>query len=139
MTSTLVTLGSFAMQEYGEGSGGGGLIGGLFGCLFTLVWLGLMVIVIAGMWKVFTKAGEPGWAAIVPIYNGIVMLKMCGKPLWWIILFFIPIVNLVAAILVCIALAERFGKGVGFAIGLVLLPFIFIPILGFGDATYRPA
>jgi hypothetical protein len=67
------------------------------------------------------------------------MLKICGKPLWWIILFFIPIVNIVAAILVCIALAERFGKGVGFAIGLVLLPFIFIPVLGFGDATYRPA
>ena len=90
-----------------------------------------------GPWKVFTKAGKPGWAAIVPIYNIIVLLEIVGKPLWWIVLFIIPLVNIVAAILVNVALAEKFGKEIGFAVGLILLPIVFIPILGFGNATYR--
>jgi len=97
------------------------------------------VLMIAAMWKVFTKAGKPGWAAIVPIYNIIVLLRIAGKPVWWIILFFIPIVSLIIAILTYVALAERFGKGGGFAVGLVLLGPIFFPILGFGSAQYRPA
>ncbi|HEY5450039.1 MAG TPA: DUF5684 domain-containing protein [Polyangia bacterium] len=97
------------------------------------------VLMIAAMWKVFTKAGKPGWAAIVPIYNIIVLLQIAGKPVWWIILFFIPIVSLIIAILTYVALAERFGKGGGFAVGLVLLGPIFFPILGFGSAQYRPA
>jgi uncharacterized protein DUF5684 len=97
------------------------------------------VLMIAAMWKVFTKAGKPGWAAIVPIYNIIVLLQIAGKPVWWIILFFIPIVSLIIAILTYVALAERFGKGSGFAVGLVLLGPIFFPILGFGSAQYRPA
>jgi len=97
------------------------------------------VLMIAAMWKVFTKAGKRGWAAIVPIYNIIVLLQIAGKPVWWIILFFIPIVSLIIAILTYVALAERFGKGGGFAVGLVLLGPIFFPILGFGSAQYRPA
>ncbi len=97
------------------------------------------VLMIAAMWKVFTKAGKPGWAAIVPIYNIVVLLQIAGKPVWWIILFFIPIVSLIIAILTYVALAERFGKGGGFAVGLVLLGPIFFPILGFGSAQYRPA
>ena len=97
------------------------------------------VLMIAAMWKVFTKAGKPAWAAIVPIYNIIVLLQIAGKPVWWIILFFIPIVSLIIAILTYVALAERFGKGGGFAVGLVLLGPIFFPILGFGSAQYRPA
>jgi len=97
------------------------------------------VLMIAAMWKVFTKAGKPGWAAIVPIYNIIVLLQIAGKPVWWIILFFIPIVSLIIAILTYVALAERFGKGGGFAVGLVLLGPIFFPILGFGSAQFRPA
>ena len=99
----------------------------------------LLVLLLAGMWKVFQKAGKPGWAAIIPIYNIIVLLQITGKPIWWLVLYFIPLVNFVVLVLVCIALARRFGKGVGFAIGLALLPFIFYPILGFGDATYGGA
>lgn len=72
-----------------------------------------------------------------PIYNLIVLLEIAGKPLWWIILFFIPIVNLVFAFLLCIAVAKAFGKGTGFGVGLVLLGFVFYPILGFGDAKYQ--
>jgi hypothetical protein len=91
---------------------------------------------IAALWKVFTKAGEPGWAAIVPIYNAIVLLKISGKPLWWIILLFIPFVNFIIGILAALGLSEKFGKGAGFGIGLAFLPFVFYPILGFGSATY---
>jgi hypothetical protein len=94
------------------------------------------IAVIASIWKVFTKAGQPGWACIVPIYNLVVILQIAGKPIWWIILMLIPLVNLVVAFMVYIALAKNFGKGAGFGIGLVLLGFIFFPILGFGDARY---
>jgi hypothetical protein len=89
------------------------------------------------MWKVFAKAGQPGWAAIVPIYNIIVLLQISGKPVWWILLFLIPVVNLVIAILVGIAIAKNFGKSDAFGVGLGLLGFVFYPILGFGDAQYQ--
>ena len=102
-----------------------------------LLGLAIVIAFLAGIWKVFTKAGKPGWAAIVPIYNLIVLLEIAGKPLWWIVLFFIPLVNLVAVVLVGIAVAERFGKGAGFGVGLGLLAFVFYPILGFSDATYQ--
>ena len=98
-----------------------------------------VVVVIIAMWKVFTKAGKPGWAAIVPIYNIIVLLEIAGKPLWWIILCLIPFVNFIIWIIVSVAVAERFGKGAGFGIGLAILPFIFFLILGFGDARYQGA
>ena len=109
------------------------------GGTFWIVWLGLMLVVFAGIWKTFEKAGKPGWAAIVPIYNVWVMLQIAGKPGWWLLLMLIPLVNLVIAIMVSIAIAERFGKGTGFGLGLAFLGFIFYPILGFGDATYSGA
>ena len=99
----------------------------------------IAILSIVAFWKLFTKAGKPGWAAIVPIYNLIVLLEIAGKPTWWIILMLIPFVNFIIAILVFIALAESFGKGAGFGIGLVFLGFIFLPILAFGSAQYRGA
>ena len=90
-------------------------------------------------WRVFAKAGRPGWAAIIPIYNTIVMLQVAGKPVWWIFLFLIPLVNLIVYILMQAGVAKNFGKGTGFAIGLILLNLIFLPILAFGDAQYQPA
>lgn len=108
--------------------------------LFILaIELAVIVAVIAGMWKVFVKAGKPGWAAIVPIYNIIVLLQIAGKPLWWIVLFFIPVVNLVMCVLVGIAVAKNFGKSDLFGVGLGLLGFIFYPVLGFSDAQYQGA
>lgn len=109
----------------------------MIGLFIFLVEIAILVAIIAGFWKVFVKAGKPGWAAIIPIYNAIVLLQIAGKPIWWIILFFIPIVNIVMAVLVGIAVAKQFGKGEGFGIGLGLLGFIFYPILGFGDAQYQ--
>jgi hypothetical protein len=102
-----------------------------------IITLLIIVLIIVGFWKVFTKAGKPGWAAIIPIYNIIVLLEIAGKPLWYIILFFIPVVNFIAAILVGLGVAQNFGKSSGFGVGLGLLGFIFYPILGFSDAQYQ--
>lgn len=102
-----------------------------------LIYLAIMILMIASMWKVFVKAGKPGWAAIVPIYNFIVLLEIIGRPLWWIILMIIPLVNIVAIFIIMIDLAKSFGKGTGFGIGLVFLGVIFFPVLGFGDAIYQ--
>lgn len=101
-----------------------------------IIYLAIIVLMVASVWKVFVKAGQPGWAAIVPIYNIIVLLQIVGRPVWWIVLMLIPIVSIVVAIILLIDVAKSFGKGAGFAIGLLLLGFIFWPILGFGDAQY---
>lgn len=106
--------------------------------LILLAEVVLGIVTIVGMWKVFSKAGKPGWAAIIPIYNLIVMLEIAGKPIWWIILFLIPCVNLIMAILTFMGVAKNFGKGEAYGIGLAFLPFIFFPLLGFSDARYRP-
>lgn len=102
------------------------------------VYFAILIVMIIAMWKIFTKAGQPGWASIIPIYNVLVLLKIVGKPAWWIILFLIPVANLVVAIILTFALAARFGKGAGFGVGLLLLPIIFLPVLAFGSATYSP-
>ena len=107
--------------------------------VFLVIYLGLVVFMIASMWKVFTKAGQPGWAILIPIYNMYIMLKIAGKPDWWLLLMFIPIVNIIVGIIAVVSLAANFGKGVGFAIGLILLPMVFYPILAFGDAKYMAA
>lgn len=112
--------------------GGGGI-----GPVVIGIYIVLLVVIIAAMWKLFEKADKPGWAAIVPIYNGIVMLQIVGRPVWWIILFFIPIVSLIIAILVCLDLARSFGKGAGYALGILFLGIIFLPMLAFGDAEYQ--
>lgn len=110
--------------------------GSAFGGLISLIDLVIIIVMIASMWRLFEKAGQPGWAAIIPFYNVYVLLLVAGKPGWWLILFLIPFVNLVIAILAALGVAENFGKGVGYAIGLIFLPFIFYPVLAFGDAQY---
>ena len=118
-------------------SEGGGIIAALFGGAFFLVFLVVFVIVAAGMWKMFEKAGEPGWAALVPIYNLVVLVKIAGKEVWWVILMLLPCVNFVAAVLICIDIARKFGKDTLYGVGLAFLPFIFFPMLGFGAAQYN--
>jgi hypothetical protein len=109
------------------------------GAIIGILYFAFIIFIIAGIWKVFVKAGHPGWAAIVPIYNVYILLKIAGKPGWWLVLFLIPIVSLVIAILVMIDVAKAFGKGPGFGVGLALLGFVFFPILGYGDSTYQSA
>ena len=103
----------------------------------ALLPLVMLVAFSAGAWKTFVKAGKPGWAAIVPFYNFWVMIQIAGKPWWWFILLFVPVVGIVIMLLVFHEIATRFGKGIGFTIGLILLGFVFWPLLGFGDATYQ--
>ena len=114
-----------------SGSATGGLFGGL-------VWLAIVVLMIVAMWRIFTKAGQPGWAAIIPIYNTIILLRVAGKPWWWLLLMLIPLVNIIVMIMMWAGLAANFGKGTGFVLGLIFLAPIFILILGFGSATYQP-
>ena len=98
----------------------------------TVIGLWMLITV----WIVFRKAGQPGWLAIIPIANTFVMCKVGQKPGWWFVLFIIPIVNIVIAILVYDGVAKGFGKSSGFTVGLIFLPFIFFPILAFGSARY---
>lgn len=107
-----------------------GLIAGLF-------YAAIIVLLIASMWKTFEKAGKPGWACLIPIYNTIVLLEIVGKPWWWLLLMLIPGVGAIFAIWAINLLSKSFGKGVGFTLGLIFLSFIFYPILGFGDAKYN--
>jgi hypothetical protein len=103
---------------------------------FWIFWLAVCIFYIVGMWKVFEKAGQPGWACIIPIYNVYIMTKIGGKPWWWILLMLIPVVNLVFVIWLYNMISKSFGKSEGFTVGLVLLGIIFWPILGYGTAKY---
>lgn len=108
------------------------------GAIGLIIYLAILVVLIAGMWKMYAKAGQPGWGCIIPFYNIYLMLKIAGRPGWWLILYFIPLVNIVIGFIVLFDVAQNFGKGVGFTLGLIFLGFIFFPILGFGSAVYRP-
>jgi hypothetical protein len=102
----------------------------------VVIYVALIVLMIVSMWKIFTKAGKPGWACIIPIYNIIVLLEIVGKPWWWLLLMLIPIVNFVLAIWMLNLLSKSFGHEVGFTLGLIFLGFIFFPILGLGESKY---
>jgi len=110
-----------------------------FAIIGAIFYVAIAVLMIVSMWKVFEKAGEPGWASIVPIYQTIVMLKIVGKPWWWLLLmFFIPVIGiLIWGIWMINLLSKSFGQGVGFTLGLIFLGFIFWPLLAFGDYTYQ--
>jgi len=99
-------------------------------------FVALIVFLIVAEWKVYVKAGQPGWAVLIPFYNFYIMLKIVGKPGWWILLLFVPLVNIVIGIYVIHLLSKSFGHGLGFTLGLIILSFIFYPILGFGDSKY---
>ena len=106
----------------------------------AILWVVVIVIAvleIASMWKIFTKAGQHGWAAIVPYYNTWVLCETAKRPGWWLFLFLIPFVNIVVWFIVAIDLAKAFGKGTGFGVATAFLPWIFWPILGFGEAAYQ--
>lgn len=118
-------------QNSGNAAGMAGML------IFFILILAIVVLMIAGNWKMFVKAGHPGWAAIIPIYNYYIMCKIVGRPGWWVILLLIPYLNFIFLIIIMLDLAKSFAKGVGFAIGLILLSPIFICILGFGDAEYQ--
>lgn len=112
------------------------LLGGTL-AVWGLVALVLIVVTFVAMWKVFEKAGEKGWKCLIPIYNTIILLKIVGREWWWILLMFIPFVNIVIWVIVMYDLSKSFGHGVGFTFGLILLGFVFLLILGFSEDRYR--
>lgn len=94
---------------------------------------------IIAAWKIYAKAGQPGWGCLIPIYNLYLWMKIAGKPGWWLILYFIPLVNIVIAIIVTLAVGKAFGKSTAFSVFLLMIfSFIGIPILGYGKAVYTP-
>jgi len=110
---------------------------------FGMILLAGYVVVLIGMWKVFTKAGQPGWAVLIPFYNIIVLLRVAGLPWYWVFAVFLPIIPIlgvlaymVLAVMCLHRISTRFGQGVGFTIGLTLLSPIFFLILGFGSSKY---
>ncbi|MCU0847636.1 MAG: DUF5684 domain-containing protein [Spirochaetes bacterium] len=111
--------------------GGGGSVVG------SLIYLAIIILVIAGLWKIFVKAGKPGWAAIVPIYNLIVMIQIAGKPIWWIILMIIPLVNFIVFILIWLEIIKKFGQPTWHVILVIFVGFVYIPYLGFSDVAFK--
>jgi len=115
-------------------STGAGLFGGVW-LIFEIIWI---VLVIAGLWKTFEKAGHPGWGAIIPIYNLYLLIKVAGRPGWWLILYVIPFVGIIIWLIVSIDIAKNFGHGGGYGILLWLFAPIMYLVLGFGSDEYRP-
>jgi hypothetical protein len=132
----MMTFSALLLQNDAANSAIGGAIAAM-GTMMLLFWLAVVVVFIAGMWKVFAKAGQPGWAAIIPFYNCYILLKIAGRPGWWLLLFFIPFVNLAIAIVVSIDVAKAFGQSALFGVLLLfLLSGIGYLVLGFGNYRY---
>lgn len=121
-------------------------LGGALAGVMVAFWIFAMivsVVAIIAQWKIFTKAGEAGWKSIVPIYNYITLMKITGLNPLFLLGMLIPVVNGIASLIIMIAimlrLAQGFGKSTGFAVGLILLSFIFMLILAFGKDTWNPS
>lgn len=112
-----------------SGSGSGSPVGSVIGLIIA-------VLIIAAYWRIFSKAGQPGWAAIIPIYSTFVLLRIVGRPWWWFIMLLIPVVNIIFGLILVHDLSKSFGHGFGYTLGLLFLSLIFIPILGFGGSQY---
>ena len=134
--ASMLLFASFMTVFAQDGNGGVPQMDAATQTLYTIISFVVSIISIIAMWKIFSKAGQPGWAAIIPIYNIIVLLRICNRPWWWLILLIIPIVDIVIVIILCIDLAKAFGHGIGFGLGLIFLSLIFLLILAFGSSRY---
>lgn len=116
-----------------------GGVAGLFAGALAIMWFVIMilgVIYLIGLWKTFKKANVDGWEALIPIHNVVVEFKLAGIKTYWIFVLFVPFANIIVYCWKAIKLAKAYGKDTGFGIGLILLPWLFIPILGLGKAKY---
>lgn len=104
--------------------------------IVNIISLVVAVLLIAAYWRIFSKAGQPGWAAIIPVYSTFVLLRVVGRPWWWFIMLLIPVVGIIFAIILVNDLSKSFGHGIGYTLGLLFLSLIFIPVLGFGGSQY---
>jgi hypothetical protein len=144
LTALAAVPGPLLAAAKGGADAGGDAMAALAGMMTTILVITALIAIptIVGAWKAFTKAGQPGWAAIIPFYNVYVMNQIAKKEPLWFILYIVGAVicgplSLVAIVVINLGVAEKFGKGAGYGIGLSFLPFIFWPMLGFGDARYR--
>lgn len=110
-------------------------VGAILGIL-TVILVIVSIISIVAMWRLFTKASKPGWASLIPIYNVVVLFQISGMSPWLILLYMIPVANLIIQIMLYVNLAKAYGKGTGFALGLIFLNPIFMLILGLGSSKY---
>ena len=118
-------------------AGGASLAMAGFSTSVLLIFLAVCLLVIAGYWMVFQKAGQAGWKSLIPFYNMYVLMQICGKPGWWMFLLIIPLVGVVVLLFAMLSLAKKFGRGELFGVGLLLLPMIFFPLLAFGGSEYE--
>jgi Family of unknown function (DUF5684) len=126
---TITTISTVIVQDQ--------TLGAALGAIFMIVMLALTVLFFVGFWKVFTKAGQPGWAALIPFYNAYILTKIAGRPGWWVLMLMIPFVNLAFGILLAIDIAKAFGQGAAFGVVLLfLLSGIGYLVLGFGEYRY---
>ena len=121
---------AFAQQSSGSAAAAGAA------GISTLVSLAIAILEVVAIWRLFSRAGQPGWASIIPIYNTIVMLHVTGKSGWWLLGLFVPLLNIFVYCRMMVNMAQVFGRGVGFGIGNIFLPFIFLPILAFSNSPY---
>ena len=129
----MITTSALLLQNDSVGNG----LAAAFGGAMLIVCLAVAVVFIVGLWKVYVKAGQPGWAVLIPFYNAYILLKIAGRPGWWLLLFFVPLVNIAIAIIVAIDLAKSFGQSALFGVLLLfLLSGIGYLVLGFGDYRY---
>ena len=105
--------------------------------LYVFLFVSITILLIISEWLIFVKAAKPGWAAVIPVFNVLILLEIINKPWWWIIFMMIPGLNIIYIVWSLNLLSKCFGKNESFTIGLLLLPFIFIPILGFGNSVYE--
>ncbi len=120
------------MMDSATAAAAGGISAGVM-----IFYIAILVLLIVAMWKIYTKAGKPGWASIIPFYSQYVMFDIAMGNGWLFLLMLIPIVNWVMSIVVLYKLAKAFGKGVGYTVGLILLCPIFLCMLAFGSAEYE--
>lgn len=104
--------------------------------ILCIIYLGILVLILTSRYKIFEKAGKPGWTSLVPVYSFVVLLSIVGKPWWWTLLLFVPGVNVIIFIMVIHRVALSFGKDNTFAAGLILLGFIYIPLLAYSETQY---
>ncbi len=129
MLQNLVYFSPYFQREEEFFSFIGAVCGGLIGLVVG-------VFLLVAVWRIFTKAGQPGWAVLIPIYNAYVLLEIVGREWWWLILMVIPFVNFIFIIILLFDLAKSFGKDPAFGFGLLVLAPIFLPILGYGNSQY---
>ena len=121
---------------YGYNAANSSIVGGMF-VFMVIMWIISIIIGVIGivsLWKIFKKAGKPGWAALIPFYNYYVMCEIAEKQWWHVLLLFVPIAQIYSLFVVYDGVSKKFGKSTGFSVGMLFLPYVFLPILAFSDA-----